>query len=341
MAPSKHPLPSRRAALCLVLSSLSHVVPAAADQAGPAGSAEAMRSSAAAVFDEGVSRFSHAEYAASARAFLRADELMPSNDALRNAITAARNANEHLLVVQAAERVVARTDAPTDLLTFARDAMSEAARSLARVDVRCEPLPCSLYLDEASVAPGIRYVLPGNHSVAASGADQRRTDQSLSLVAGATYTITLHAVRPGEEAHAATISNDAPHAERVAGARVAQPRDQATGSPPRPATRKALSPSVFWIGAGVTAALGGLTVWSGLDTLSARDRLSPRPSGTAVDGVRSKITRSDLLFGSTVAVAALTGLAGLLWVDWGGDASVHTGLAVVPGGAIGGARGRF
>ena len=62
------------------------------------------RASAAAAFDEGVTRFDHADYVAAARAFLMADDLSPSADALTNAISAARRGNDHLVVVKAAER---------------------------------------------------------------------------------------------------------------------------------------------------------------------------------------------------------------------------------------------
>src|SRR6185369_13229320 len=98
-------------------------------------------------------------------AFLEADRLAPSTQAITNAIAAARRANDHLLVMRAAERAIARGDA----LTRAREALSEAAGKLARLELGCEATPCSLSVDGEPSPPGSRYMLPGAHRIRAEG----------------------------------------------------------------------------------------------------------------------------------------------------------------------------
>jgi hypothetical protein len=75
-----------------------------------------------------------------------------------------------------------------------------------------------------------------------------------------------------------------------------------------------LSPSVFFVGAGVTAALAGLTIWSGVATLSARDRLPGTQADN--DAVMARAHRTDALLVGTLVVGAVTAFAGLRWVEW-------------------------
>lgn len=296
----------------------------------------AERGAAAALYDEGVSKFEHADYAAAARAFLRADELSPSADAVVNALAAARRANDHLLVVEAAERGIAREAAQPDLAAQSREALSQAARSLARVDLRCEPEPCKLSLNGAATRPGARYVLPGTTLVAASSSDGNRTEEALSLVAGATYSVLLHAVKKGEAARATQVKTETRDSQGPGRDARAAPAPSA-----RDASSKPLSPAVFYVGVGVTVVLSGLTAWSGIDTLSAKSDLSRTPSSTEVEAVRSKMHRSDALFAGAAVAGLATVAAGFFWVDWGGEHRLETSVFPAEGGAFAAAAGRF
>jgi hypothetical protein len=75
-----------------------------------------------------------------------------------------------------------------------------------------------------------------------------------------------------------------------------------------------LAPAVFFAGAGATALLGGLTIWSGVDTLAARNRLPGTQADN--DAVMARAHRTDALLVGTLVVGALTAVAGLRWVDW-------------------------
>jgi tetratricopeptide (TPR) repeat protein len=103
-----------------------------------------------------------------------------------------------------------------------------------------------------------------------------------------------------------------------------------------PQGRRKLSPIYTYVGAGLTAALGGLTVWSGLNTLSANDdyekwakKASPSDanfkSGKNLyeDGVKRQ-NRTNLLIGATGTVAIATAVVAIFFTDWKGEAEDET-----------------
>lgn len=292
------------------------------------------RAAAAQAFDEAVAHFDRAEYAEAARIFLRADELAPNADAVGNAIQAARKANDHLLVVTAAERALSLS-ATGELATLARDALAESGKSLAHLHLACDPAPCTLSLDGTSVPAGSRYVLPGTHVATARAADGNESTEHLSLAAGATYEVVLFATLSSQAPQRATVSST------EAGAKTSEHRD----GPPRdvapPAKKKPLPPAVFYTGVGATVVLAGLWTWSGIDTLNAKADL-PKPSTQAKnDEVYGKAHRTTALMAGTLLVGGLTAASAFLWVDFGGDGGATAAIVPVPGGAMGGAQGRF
>jgi hypothetical protein len=306
------------------------------------------RAAAARAFDEAVARYEHADYEGAAKAFLRADELAPSTDALHNAIAAARKANDHLLVATAAERAIARPSERQELVTEAREALAFAAKNLAQIDLGCSPLPCKLLVDGSPVPLGKRYVLPGAYSAVAIAEDGNRTEERLTLAAGVTYSVLLHASKAGESKEAAAVSTKA-----IADAADVPAKTDSTGNEARPShpdavrdvphrhDEKPLSPPVFYAGVAVTAVLIGVTVWSGVDTLATKNDLPAAPHTADLDEVRSKEVRSNVIFASTVIVGAATIAAGLLWVDWGGGGGATAAVVPTSDGATIVARGRF
>lgn len=253
---------------------------------------------AARAFEEGVQQFRRADYVAAAAAFLRADELAPSPEALENAIAAARRANDHLLVVTISRRALAREKASSPLAASAREALALAERHLSRLDLGCvATTPCALVLDGSSVNPGTVHVLPGLHTVSASTTRGETAELRLEAAAGASYRLQL---RPVVEA-----------APRPAAAPLPTRADDEAN-----AARKPLPPTAFWTSLGVTAAVAGVTTWSGIDTLRARDGLPDAPTRAELDDVRGRIRRTDVLLVVTAALAAITAYGGFALVDW-------------------------
>lgn len=130
-------------------------------------------------------------YDAAAKAFLDADEIVPNDRALVNAIAAARRSGQNLLVAQAAERAIARHGLDVGAATLARDALTEAARNLTRIDVRCAPEPCTIVVDQVPVSSGPQYFLPGTHDFIGQGPNETRAAERLTTIAGASYRVVL------------------------------------------------------------------------------------------------------------------------------------------------------
>lgn len=102
-----------------------------------------------------------------------------------------------------------------------------------------------------------------------------------------------------------------------------------------------LSPAWTFVGLGVTGALGGLMVWSLIDTLEASDRYHANPTRERYDDGRRKVRRTWILGATCTLTAVTTLLVAILGTSWGGDEE----LALLPSVGIGSGglslRGRF
>jgi hypothetical protein len=125
------------------------------------------------------------------------------------------------------------------------------------------------------------------------------------------------------------------------------------------------SPTVFWVGFGLTAVVGGVTIWSGIDTQNnpGPDKVSEecRDIGTSCDLYQeglAKQNRTNALIGVTAGLGVTTLVIGAFLTDWSGGSSEEarfkaaspkasaSGLSVQPwvnfdSGATLGATGRF
>ena len=94
--------------------------------------------------------------------------------------------------------------------------------------------------------------------------------------------------------------------------------------PTKDRSSSGVSPTWFFVAGGATLILGGITVWSGLDTLSAKHDLDDdRPQLTLaeeqkrIDDGHSKETRTNVLLVATGVGAVATAALGLFVVSWG------------------------
>jgi hypothetical protein len=207
----------------------------------PRAKSAATREHAAELYDRGVTEFDRADYANAARSFLDADAAAPNADALRNALSAARRANDAALVRETAERGIAREATDPELAALSRAALVE-----------------------------------------------------------------LDPPRPADSARDASTPTSAE--------RDAPPPAAATRDTPPSAPEPAWPRPVFYAGAVATGALVGVTIWSGIDALRAKQSLAGTEEGN--DDVRARAHRTDALLASSVLVGAATAYVGLVWVDW-------------------------
>lgn len=239
---------------CIALGTSLFAATLHAEEERPSGSVS--RAQAAELYDRGVTEFEHGDYASAARRFLDADAASPSNDAVRNALAAARRANDEPLVRAAAERALAREGSDPELARQARAAL--AALPAPRPEPAAGAAPAQAMSDDAN----------------------RTTSGSVPIDGSTTAVAPL----------------------------------AAGDAPPPPPAEKAWARPVFYAGAVATGALVGVTIWSGIDALHARNQLPGTQAQN--DEVTARAHRTDALLASSVVVGAATAYVGLAWIDW-------------------------
>lgn len=301
-------------------------VPRGAAAAEPSADSKAH---AAALFDQGVRQFAKGQYAEAARSFLEADEVLPSSQALTNAIDAALRADEPLMVARTANRALARPNVDRDAVQAAHAALAEVTPRLARLDVECKPESCAIRIDGNASPAGVSYVLPGVHEVVGQAAQHAPFGLEITCSAGSLCRVGMQLVPLSAPA---PVTTPAPA--------------QVDDAPPPPAEdepaglRKHLPMSVFVGSAALTATFGALTVWSGLKANAARDLYDEEPAQYDPEEVTRLARRTDIFLGTAVLCAAATAATALWWVDWG--ANQRSTLAARPeGGAVFVTEGRF
>jgi hypothetical protein len=281
-------------------------MPARADEpvTQPPGPSEPAR----AAYDRGTDAYRRADYAVAAREFALADALAPHAVALKWAVSAALRADDPVLGMTLVERSQ-RAPVDGELATVIGEARARFAARAGVITVSCPPArACTARIDgAAATASGPTFVVPGEHLVEivfAGGVERRWA----SVGGGARIDVV----------GASPASPPEP-------ARSAATRALPAVTPAADETPGGISPLWFWLGVGATAALGGATVASGVDTLAKHDDyLETREPGGDDAGRRAE-TRTNVLLGTTIAAGVATGLLGLLAVRWSSAPPRRTG----------------
>lgn len=302
-------------------------------------------------FEAGRRAFKARDYEGAAVHFENADRLAPNADTLRIAIRARKEARQSDRAATLAALALARHPKEKALRSFAESVISASEKQLHKVEVRCEP-SCSLAVNNRvtpyeQVDSAVIYVEPGDHAIVAGWSGNRTETSEIHATAGSTSSIELAAPPEAEPVTSAAAEEEAPAASET-GAAV----DIASDAP---TSRAGLPPAVFWAGAGLTAVLGGVTVWSGLDTQTnpGPDKVKADCAGrgescpTYQDGL-ARQRRTNILLAATGAVGVATAIVGIFATDWqAADAEpTATGRKLVPVVGLGdgitvGAVGRF
>lgn len=289
--------------------------------------------SAAAAFQEGQRAQLARDYARAAEMFELADGSAPSAAALRSAVRNHQAANHPARAATLALRMQTRDAGDPQSVALAAETLAALTPRLARISLRCNP-SCALLVDGAAVSTGAQashevFAEPGEHALEASWGPARTRRAPVTAVAGAQVTLILDA--PPE----APPPADPPPAPAPTPVVVVAAPPVVAPPPPPPASRRPLSPAVFWSVLGATAVSGGVLIWSGVDTLGARDRYVAAPSERAyLDGVGLQ-TRTNALIATTATLAAAAALTAV-FTEWSGARTAQLGAAVtpLPGGAM-------
>jgi hypothetical protein len=294
-----------------------------------AAAPEADRLKAAAEeFDSGRRYYKIRDFENAAIHFENADRDAPSPEALQSAVRARKEAGHTARAATLAALALSRYPSEKGLSDYARQVLSESERLLYRVATVCSP-DCTVIVDNKVMpfpesANAVVYLDPGPHTVVAGWSNNRNKKIDVSAVAGS----------------GTKLSFVAPALEKSAGPQdpASPPRDIDATLPPLEAdtnqekTKKSgLPPVVFFVGAGLTAVVGGVTIWSGVDTLS-----NPGTAKVSADcdGKYTNISdcptyqlgldherRTNILIAATSVVGVTTAVIGLFFTNWGGDDS--------------------
>jgi hypothetical protein len=273
----------------------------------PSGaSAQEERTEARAAYDDAARAYEARDFRRAAEGFARADVLAPNALALKLALAAAVQADLPVLAEELALRAESR-DASADVQELARNAHRLAKGRVGHLEIACASpaAPCTANVGGRDLRPGqVVIVAPGSTAVTFTSANGVVATAMVNVVTEGTTRATEPTARAAAPATAAPA-----------------PARSLSPSPPGDETnahRGGLDPVLFWIGAGVTAALGGVTVASGLDANGRYDDFASVRTADARDSGQSAELRTNILLGSTIAVAAVTGVVGLFFTRWGG-----------------------
>lgn len=303
---------------------------AAVVSAATASLARADVSAAARTFADGQAAQLEGNYERAAQSYELAFSIAPSKEALRSAVRARQQANQLPRAATLAAVLLEKYPDDAESARLANEVIGEARGKLARIAVACTPA-CTVAIGGRAIslnaaASHVVFAVPGRHGLEVTFDGDRALNRDVIVKAGDDITLPFEA--PPAAAH--PPAKHAPAAE-PGDAGVAA-HDEAR---PRP-----LSPTYVLIGGGLTAALAGVTVWSGLDTVHAHDAYAKAPTADGWSSGRSKQLRTNILIGSTAAVGVATGLIALFWTQWGGQ-EAHVALAPSTSGATLSYGGKF
>jgi hypothetical protein len=322
----KPPLLLRAAPFAVVISMAFSAV------AGQPPSAAEIRAAAEA-FDRGRDAYKQDKYLLAADYFEEADRNAPSAAALELAIRSRDKAGHLDRAATLAALALQRHPNEPSLKKTAEAIVTRAKKDLHEIEVSCDE-PCDLAIDTklvhgtASTKRSI-YVTPGTHTLNAGWSDSRsRSQEVIAPQHGATSRVEFTAppvAAPAEEHASSDAADAALDAEQVSDPR-ADPGPRDTGS--------GWSPTVFYVGLGLTAVAGGVTAWSGIDTLNNPGQDAVRKNCAPGDedcpeylqGLEHQ-RRTNILVGVTAGLGVITLIVGAFATDWGGEADTNASSA--------------
>jgi hypothetical protein len=276
---------------------------------------------AAEEFDAGRRAFKLKDYEGSAVHFENADRDAPSPEALQSAIRGRKEAGQIARALTLSAWGLVRYPNEKGFSDYAKGLIGESERSLYKLTVNCSP-DCTVIVDSkvlpfGETAAGVVYLDPGPHQLQAGWSYNRHKNADVNAVAAQAGKLTFEA--PPVEKMAAEPATDGE--TRSAGS---------SGEGDRGVEKEkkgGLPPAVFFAGLGVTAVLGGVTIWSGLDTVKNPGTEKVTQDCAEWTGAREDCPtyktglahqlRTNILIGATSVVGATTVVLAVL-TNWGG-----------------------
>jgi hypothetical protein len=279
---------------------------------------------AAEEFDAGRRAFKVKDFENAAVHFENADRDAPSPEALQSAMRARKEAGQVARAATLGAWGVARHPNDKTFNDYAKPVLADADKTLHKVSIQCQP-DCTVVVDNKVMpfpesASATVYLDPGAHAIVATWSNNRHRNADVAAVAGGNSKLVFNAASPDKNA-----SPDTPSGSHDPNASGTEPQVDRGAEDDK---KGGLPPMVFYIGLATTAVLGGVTTWSGIDTLNnpGQENIDTCRASPPCDWQKmndeglAHQTRTNVLLGVTGVVAVTTGVIALFFTNWGGDA---------------------
>jgi hypothetical protein len=290
-------------------------------QAGGTATAED-RKQAAKDFLEGDRAFKDGDYRHAAESYERAYHRVPHYSALWNAARSWDHANEPARAANLYSRYLREAPPRARDRNSAQRLLRALSNRLARLEIHATDVT-DVRVDDTPVdAPSV-YVTPGAHVVEGKTSDGTAVRQSSDVQSGDVVSVALVPPPAGSNATAAASPASsgaaAPSPASASSGTAPTTTDEAQPEQPPSSSSHGWSPVFVYFGGAVTLALGGITIWSGLDTLQQKDTFDKNPTSANLDSGKTKELRTNVLIGATAAVGVVTLVTALFLIDWKGS----------------------
>lgn len=296
-------------------------------------------------FNKGREAYKAGNYDEAAEYFESADGHAPNERVIELAIAARDKANQTDRAATLAELALELYPNAARIKKIATPIVERAKAELFTIVVSCDEA-CTL-LDGTRLVHGeaatrrVVFLSPGDHEIRASWSDDRVVSQQTTGKAGDTVNLDFKAppIPKKEEAAAQPVAGPA-----------ASGADRGQEEKPH-----GLPPIVFFSGVGATAVLGGVMIWSGIDTVKnpGTDTVKAACSSGAANcndlyntGKNHEL-RTNILIAATSVVGAATAVIGGFFTNWSGKKATEGDTARIEpwvnynNGPAVGASGRF
>jgi hypothetical protein len=280
---------------------------------------------AAEQFDAGVIAYKQRDFEGAASRFEAADAAVPGAKTLRQAIRARMEAGQGARAATLSAQAIERYPGDDVTIKLAKETIAKVEPSVQKLNISCAS-PCVLALGTRSV-PGESntrwtvYVDPGKTAIGASFfGGTSSAPQEITAVAGKSSDFRFEPEEKKGTPKPAVVpipTTDRPNGD------IAPPETPSTDVVPKKSS--GIHPAAFIVGGIATLGLGGVTIWSGLDTRN-NPGVDAVKAGCVGQGEscalyqegRKKQTRTNIFIGATAGAGAITVVLAIL-TNWHGN----------------------
>jgi hypothetical protein len=274
---------------------------------------------AAEAFDLGRQSYKDGRFAEAAEQFERADASAPSATALELALRSRDKAGDLDRAGTLAALALALYPNDENIAKIAPEVIERARADLLELSVTCGQ-PCEIadgnkLVHGRAATTRTLFLAPGTHHLRAGFEGGRSEAKDVEATAGASSNVDF-ATAVENTAESEATPEPAPPPAPAPNPDADHQAKQGHGLPP----------FVFWAAAGATVVAGGITIWSGIDTVNnpgadkvkAQCAPADRSCPLYKQG-RSEQARTNVLLGVTGVLAIGTTVLAAVGIDWGGS----------------------